>query len=790
MTCPKESETLLTTMHWGTYEVGAENGRLVSVEPWSGDPDPSPIGSSMLGTVQGDLRISRPAIRRGWLEGNRSGASGRRGSEPFVEVPWETALDVVAAELDRVRGEHGNAAIYAGSYGWASAGRFHHAQSQVHRFLNTIGGYTSSVLSYSYGAAEIILPHVLGGTDGLTGNHSTWDGIERHSELIVAFGGLPWRNAQIQGGGAARHEASTALQRAVGNGARLINVSPVRDDAPRGVETEWLPLRPNSDTALMLALCHVLISEGRHDETFLARYCTGFEVVRAYVLGETDGQPKNPAWAAALSGVAEERIVALAREMAAKRTMVMVSWSLQRADHGEQPYWAAITLAALLGQIGLPGGGFGFGYSSTNGAGRPEMGFRWPSLPQGTNRVPGFIPVARVADMLLDPGGPFEFNGAALSYPDIRLVYWAGGNPFHHHQDLNRLVEAWQRPRTIIVHEPFWTATARHADIVLPVTTPLERNDLAFSNRENLVVAMKQAIDPVEEARDDYRIFADLAARLGVRQAFTEGRDAEEWIRLLYGQARDNAGAAGVEMPPFEHFWHDGYAELARHVTSQTLLGSFRADPDRHRLATPSGRIELFSPTVDSFGYDDCPGHAVWREPREWLGGDLAKQFPLHLLSPQPADKLHSQYDHGSVSRAGKVSGRAPLLINPADATARAILDGAVVLVFNDRGSCLAGAVLTDGLIPGVVQLPTGAWFDPSEPAQSHSLEKHGNPNVLTPDRGTSRLAQSPTCNSTLVQVSRFMGAVPPVTAFDPPATVSLPDVSGMPGPNGLHKES
>jgi biotin/methionine sulfoxide reductase len=772
-----------TASHWGLYEVEQTSGAVPRLRTFSGDPDPSPIGQSMLGTVHGKLRVTRPTIRRGWLEGDRSGPSGRRSDEPFVEVPWETALDVVAAELGRVRSAHGNSAIYAGSYGWASAGRFHHAQSQVHRFLNTIGGYTSSVLSYSYGAGEIVLPHVLGSTDALTGNHSTWDGIEQHSKLIVAFGGLPWRNTQIQGGGSARHEAAAALCNAVGNGARLINVSPVRDDAPRGVETEWLPLRPNSDTAVMLALCHVLISQRLHDETFLARYCTGFEIVRAYVMGETDGQPKNPAWAAALSDVAEDRIVALARDMAAKRTMLMVSWSLQRADHGEQPYWAAITLAALLGQVGLPGGGFGFGYSSTNGAGRPEMGFRWPSLPQGRNPVTDFIPVARVADMLLDPGGSFDFNGASLSYPDVRLVYWAGGNPFHHHQDLNRLVEAWQRPETIIVHEPFWTATARHADIVLPVTTPLERNDLAFSNRENLVVAMKQAIDPVGEARDDYRIFAGLAARLGVREAFTEGRNAEAWIRLLYDQARENAHAGGVDMPPFERFWHDGHSELIRRITSQTFLGPFRSDPERHRLATPSGRIELYSSTIDGFGYDDCPGHAVWREPREWLGSSLAGRFPLHLLSPQPADKLHSQYDHGSVSRAGKVSDRAPLWMNPADAAARGILDGTVVRVFNDRGSCLAGAVLTDGLIPGVVQLPTGAWFDPSDPGQAHSLEKHGNPNVLTPDRGTSRLAQSPTCNSTLVQVSRFTGAVPPVTAFDPPATVNE---SGLPGPKHL----
>ena len=180
-------------------------------------------------------------------------------------------------------------------------------------------------------------------------------------------------------------------------------------------------------------------------------------------------------------------------------------------------------------------------------------------------------------------------------------------------------------------------------------------------------------------------------------------------------------------------------------------------------------------------GYEDCPGHAVWREPREWLGNrDLAERFPLHLLSPQPADKLHSQLDHGSVSRAGKISGRAPLWINRADAAARGIGDGDVVLVSNDRGSCLAGAVLTDGLIEGVVQLPTGAWFDPSEAGPS--LEKHGNPNVLTPDRGTSRLAQSPTCNSTLVQVARFAGAAPPVTAFEPPVILNPPDTPGLAG--------
>jgi biotin/methionine sulfoxide reductase len=766
------SRETLTASHWGAYTLRTDGGRLTGVEPWGGDPDPSPIGRSFIGSVDGPLRVARPAVRREWLEGDRSRPCGRRGADPFVEVSWEDALALVAAELDGIRTRYGNAAIYGGSYGWASAGRFHHAQSQIHRFLNTIGGCTGSVLTYSSAAGEVILPHIIGSMDGLVGNHSTWDGIVEHSGLVVAFGGLPRRNAQVQAGGPARHEATGAISRAGERGVRFIIVSPVRDDGPEGVASEWLALRPNSDVAVMLGLAHVLITEGLHDSGFLERHCVGFDAVRAYVLGESDGVPKTPRWAASLSGMDASRIIALARDMAANRTMIAVNWAIQRADHGEQPYWMAVTLAALLGQIGLPGGGFGFGYSSTNGMGRAELGFRWPAFPQGRNPVADFIPVARLTDLLLDPGGRLEFNGEILTYPDIRLIYWAGGNPFHHHQDLNRLVEAWQRPQTIIVNEPYWTATARHADIVLPVTTPLERNDLAFSNRENVVIAMKQAIAPVGEARDDFAIFAGLAARLGVEEAFTGGRHPDDWIRTMYAEARSNAAAHEIALPEFAEFWQRGYAEAERRTTSHILLGSFREDPERHPLATPSGRIELFSQRIASFGYDDCPGHAVWREPAEWLGSSRTERYPLHLLSPQPADKLHSQYDQGSVSRAGKVADRTPLRLHPSDALARGIRNGDVVKVFNDRGACLAGALLTDALSQGVVQLPTGAWYDPADPKIAGSLEKHGNPNVLTLDRGSSRLAQAPICNTTLVEVIAFEGPVPAVTAFTPPTIV------------------
>ncbi len=252
----------------------------------------------------------------------------------------------------------------------------------------------------------------------------------------------------------------------------------MQSDAKASLNAEWLAIRPNSDTALMLGLAHTLLAEDLHDGAFLEQYCVGFDHFRNYLLGTADGQPKDARWAEHLTDITAATIQSLARRMAAGRTMITVSWSIQRADHGEQPYWAAIALAAMLGQIGLPGGGFGFGYGASAGLGSPVTGMRVPSLPVGDNPVKTFIPMARFADMLLNPGAPYEFNGQHLSYPDIRLMYWCGGNPFHKVQDLNRLLRAWQKPETIIIHDPWWTPAAQLADIVLPCATTLERNDL------------------------------------------------------------------------------------------------------------------------------------------------------------------------------------------------------------------------------------------------------------------------------------------------------------------------
>jgi biotin/methionine sulfoxide reductase len=373
------------------------------------------------------------------------------------------------------------------------------------------------------------------------------------------------------------------------------------------------------------------------------------------------------------------------------------------------------------------------------------------TFPQLTNPVKTTIPVARIGDMLRNPGQLYDFNGQREPYPDVRLIYWAGGNPFHHHQDLNALHEAWQRPETIIVNEPWWTATAKRADIVFPATTPYEREDIGRTNLDDYLFHMPPLIPPVGEARDDYDIFAGLAERLGAGDTYTEGLSSKEWIAKLYAEYRDGAAEAGIDVPDLETLRDQNWVRLPIRTDSpnKTFFAPFREDPDAFPLGTPSGRIEIFSERIESFGYDDCPGHPVWLPPSEWLG-TATPAAPLHLVSPQPGDKLHSQLESALADVAGARPER--LVIHPDDAETRGIATGDLLRVFNARGACRAQAEVSADILPGVVALPTGAWFgDPGD-----NIDPDGNPNVLTMDVGTSRLGQGCSAHTALVEVAKL----------------------------------
>ena len=839
--------------HFGVLKAESDGRQLRNSRAWAQDPDPRPIIHNVASSQHHATRVLRPAVRRGYLEhgpgradrlaapspnGTSSstetgqdtpgaadssiGPSTERGSDEFVEVSWDEALDLVAAELARVYRDHGSRAVYGESYGWSSAGRFNHGKSQVHRFLNSLGGYVYGVGDYSFGTSKFILPHVVGlDSPQIVAQATSFASVEKHTELFVSFGGFSRKNSAISSGGVGHHKTRDMIVRARANGCEFVEITPIADDGYPEAEAEWIAPRPGTDTALMLAIAFVLDEEGLVDREFLDRFTTGYDRLIAYVRGESsaggdpanrtltggpaadlggsggsaDAVPKTPEWAEGITTVPAATIRDLARRMARSRTIINVTWSMQRQHHGEQPIWMGIALAAMLGQIGLPGGGFQHGYGSSGQAGHPRRLASPPFVPQGTNLEPRHIPVARIADMLLSPGSTIELDGRTLELPHIELVYWVGGNPFHHQQDLAKLHSAFQRPATVIVHEQFWTATARHADIVLPATMTIERDDYGAGRGDPMFFPMPALTEPAGEARDDYVIFAELEQRLRAHYpesfdmpfSFSEGRTTMEWLRHLYDEWREKlaahsaagrhgtegkhstVGKRSAEMPSFDEFWASEHIEIPALDDEQVLFGAFREDPAANPLSTPSGLIELFSETVDGFGYEECPGHPVWLEPREWLGNP-DREFPLHLIANQPASRLHSQLDVGATSLASKVSGREPVRMHPADAAARGLASGDVVRVFNARGACLAGLVVSDVLREGVAQLSTGAWYDPAP--SDPSFCRHGNPNVLCTDLPSSRLSHGTTGQHALVDVEKWEGELPPLSVTSPPPFV------------------
>lgn len=618
----------------------------------------------------------------------------------------------------------------------------------------------------------VILPHILGGLE-VYEQQSAWPTVIDNSELVVLWGCDILKNNQI-GWSPTDHSTYEYVKALKTKGTRVISIDPRVTDAAEYLGAEQVAVRPNTDTALMLAIAHTLFTENLYDKDFVAKYTVGFDKFTPYLMGKEDGIEKTPEWAAKITDIPADKIVELAHTMAKGRTMLMSGWAIQRAYHGEQPYWMLITLAAMLGQIGLPGGGFGLSYHYANGGSLTADGAPLGGIAAGDNAITEVIPYAHgLSDMLLNPGKKVAFNGSTVTYPDIKLVYWAGGNPLSHQMDRNRQIEAWQKPETIIVNEPFWSATAKFADIVLPVNTPFERNDIEIVSEYSgrWIVGMPKLIDPLFESQSDYDIFAALSKRLGFEDKFTEGKSEMDWIKSFYDEAATTAKAKSIVMPDFDGFWAAGTFEFPVPDTAKAFVrfADFRADPAGSALGTPSGRIEIFSQTIDEFKYEDCPGHPTWIEPAEWLGAAEAKKFPLHILSPHPKFRLHSQMNNTWLRDTYEVAGREPIWINPDDAKARTIADGDVVRVHNTRGALLAGAVVTDRVRQGVVILHEGAWYGPDQSGKQGALCKHGNINVLTSDRGTSQLAQGNTANTALVEVERYAEIAPSVSAFDAP---------------------
>lgn len=772
---------VMSGSHWGVFWANVEDGIWNAVRPWEKDPHPSHQLDGVMDSVYSPSRIKYPMVRKAWLEGGPGASTETRGSDDFVRISWDEALDLIAGELKRVSESYGPGGVFGGSYGWKSSGKLHNCQSLLRRMLNIglNGQFVNSSGDYSTGASQVIMPHVMG-TLEVYEQQTVWPVVVENTEVLVFWAADPLTTCQISWT-VADHDSYPYFEQFRDTGKKVIVIDPVRTRTAEYFGAEVIAIRPNTDVALMLGIAHALFSEGLHDQAFLDEYTTGFPQFLAYLTGESDGTPKTPEWAAEITEVPAETIVELARLFASNRTMLASGWSIQRQQHGEQAHWMLVTLASMLGQIGLPGGGFGLSYHYACGGAPSARAMSVGGIPDGGAAVEGAawiteagaftIPVSRIVEMLENPGGSFDSNGEVLPFPDVRMAYWVGGNPFHHHQDRNRMIKAWQKLETVVVHDFQWTATARFADIVLPATTSYERNDIEnvgdYSSKA--LVAMKKVINPVFEARDDLAIFTDLADRLGVREAFTEGRDEMAWLRHLYEGGMSQAAASGVNVPDFNGFWETGIIEFEIPDSAMKFVryAGFRADPLFEPLGTPSGLIEIYSRTIERMGYEGCPPHPTWLEPDEWSGE--AAEYPLHVNTSHPDSRLHSQLN-GTVLRDGyAVAGREPCLINPEDANARGIADGDVVRVFNHRGQFLAGAQVSNAVRPGVIRVNEGGWYDPVEGGEIGTLCAYGDVNQLTGDVPTSRLANGNSGHTCRANVEKYAGDLPEVKVFSAP---------------------
>ncbi|EOV0653102.1 DMSO/selenate family reductase complex A subunit, partial [Cronobacter sakazakii] len=686
---------------------------------------------------------------------------GKRGEGKFVRISWDEALDTIAQGMKRIISDYGNEAIYlnygTGTLGGTMTRSWPPGKTLLARLMNCCGGYLNHYGDYSSAQIAAGLSYTYGGwADG----NSPSD-IE-NSKLVVLFGNNPGETRMSGGGVTYYLEQARAKSQ-----ARMIVIDPRYTDTAAGREDEWIPIRPGTDAALASAIAWVLITENYVDQPFLDNYCVGYDEktlppgapanghYKAYILGDgPDGTAKTPAWAAPITGIPEARIIKLAREIGeAKPAFIAQGWGPQRHSNGELACRAIAMLPILTGNVGIHGG--------NSGAREGSFSLPFERMPTLQNPVETSISMFTWTDAIeRGPSMTATADGVRgkekLDVPIKMIWNYAGNCLINQHSQINRTHEILQDDKKcelIVVIDCHMTASARYADILLPDCTASEQMDFALDascGNMAYVIFADQAIAPRFECRTIYDITSALAVRMGVGDTFTEGRTQEGWLRHLYAQSR----RAIPELPDFDTFRKQGIFKLRDPQGHHVAYQAFRENPAANPLDTPSGKIEIYSSALaDIAAHWQLPeGDVIHPLPVyspgfEQVSDPLRAQYPLQLTGFHYKSRTHSTYGNVDVLQAAC---RQQVWINPQDAQARGINDGDLVRVWNARGEARIEAKVTPRIMPGVVALGEGAWYQPDAEGVDHA----GSINVLTTQR-PSPLAKGNPSHSNLVQLAR-----------------------------------
>jgi trimethylamine-N-oxide reductase (cytochrome c) len=774
---------------------------------------PGPFSLAYKKRAYSPNRVFYPLKRVDW-DPNGERHPENRGKSRFIRISWNEAADIVASEIRRIHKKYGPYGILAQVDGHAENKALHPAHGCPALLLSKLGGFTQQTRNpdswegWYWGAR-----HVWG--DGFIGlmnpSANVMKDITENSDMVLFWGcdpeTTPW--------GFSGQSATRICYFWSEIGIKQVYVCPDLNYGAAVHADKWIPILPNTDAALQLAIIHVWITEGTYDKEYVATHTVGFDKVKAYVMGEEDGIPKTPGWASAKCGVPEWTIKALAREFATRTTSIAhyFGGSFIRGPYSHEP---ARLECILLGMQGLGKPGVHQTQISYHGTPRSDLPRSLVGVLPKEGAKPGpdldtpidlsiaseltgmvfskqSIPKTLIQEAILQPplkfwstgafGEPVEGQFIQYTYPmhkneggtEIHMIWsdspcrttcWNHGNS---------TIEAFRSPNIecIVVQHPWLENDCLLADIILPANTTLEEEDIVANVRESggqflCVGLQKQAMVPIGESKSDYEVVLEIAKRMNMLDKVTEGKTTEYWMKYYFEKqyglkdriSREEFQEKGYYVFPFAKDWESDPPGFRK----------FYADPDKDPLPTPSGKLEFYSERLAKYFPDDNerPPYPKWIEKGEThderISSKRAEKYPLLIISNHGRWRMHAMCDDISWTRETptcKVKGPdgylyEPLWLNPAEAAKRGIQNGDIVKIYNERGAVLAGAYVTERLRKGVAYIDHGARCDWIIPGQ---VDRGGAINLIAPQGITSKKCVGQATSGYLVEVEKVTPA-------------------------------